>query len=191
MNKQDPEFHSGIEPGGPTRFFQNWVSKNWTTILLTKQLFLLKWTRLCLICSTPSILLFSFVLFVCCFTGYDLVGLTCLGFGHLSRNWTCRPWPKYISDSILELNLVAVMFFSGNFYSGIEPFFYSQNSTFRSFWGHIDTPLPNIHLPQPPLPFLFVSSYLPYGIKPYKRGSSLFLEVMWHLRNNPKVWPQT
>ena len=106
-----------------------------TYFFLTKTHFWWFLTHGCLICSSPCWFVFSFVLL----SFYSCVVLT--------GKDTPKPKMTWITHS-----------------GGHTPFFtFSQlcvwNLIFThkiDFFGQIQTPLPNIHLPQPPLPFLLV-----------------------------------
>ena len=110
LNEPSLKFHSGLEPGGSTRFLEKLELKIWTFFLLLKQGFWVNITRLYLIGSTPT-LPFHFKLFS------NRSGI------QLCVMLRSRLWSLGAPDSIKELNQPAVMFIFRKFHSGIEPLF--------------------------------------------------------------------
>ena len=141
MNFGAPEFYSGIEPAGCDVYLWEIPFWNWTTIFPHKTLILtLNWLQNThgYLYTPPGTLslLFSLRIFL-------RIGIKTLWRG-------VDLWSRGLSNSILELNQVAVMFFSRKFHSGIEPFFSSRNDHFWPKVGVLDTVPPNKENPRCP-----------------------------------------
>ena len=136
------------------------MNHNFTHKTTTFGWFRVKMTHGCLICSTGT---FPFLLSVFSLRiGQHLVDLEQTVFRILSRIWTSRPWEKGLPVSILELNLVAVMFIFYFFHSGIEPLFKPcfprKSDLFDLKWGP-DHPVP-LYRQNPLLVSLFFLVYV-------------------------------